>query len=97
MINQNQNVQQLAIFKVEKITKDVPEETLLFCGYADNQEEAIAYMEQVQKQIDYGMESELQGQYIVLPALYFNLTKKIKKSNPITDENGSQKGYKKTR
>jgi hypothetical protein len=89
-----QGIQQLVILKIEKEVTNQSEETILFCGYAGNQEEAIQYMEDVQKEIDFNMRSELQGEYIVVPALYFNLKKRIIKKE--SNENGNQKGHKQT-
>lgn len=65
-----QNVQQLCIFKIEKVHN---EEQLLFCGFADTQEEAIEYMNKVQDKIDVELQNDFEGEYIVIPALYFHL------------------------
>ena len=103
MMDKVSNVRQLAIFKIDKAHSTDVEDTMLFCGYAESQEEALAYMEQVQKEIDYNLQDDLQGEYIVIPALYFNLKKSVdrktkkesikKKSN----ENGSTKRFKEAR
>ena len=98
------NVQQLAIFKIDKAHSTDIEDTMLFCGYADSQEEALSYMEQVQKQIDFNLQDDLQGEYIVIPALYFNLKKTIKKTETKeeslkskSNENGNTKRFKQAR
>jgi hypothetical protein len=103
MIKDVSNVQQLAIFKIDKIHSTDVEDTMLFCGYADSQEEALSYMEQVQKQIDYNLQDELQGEYIVIPALYFNLKKSVDREtkkeslNNKSNENGNTKRFKEAR
>jgi len=97
------NVQQLAIFKIDKAHSTDVEDTMLFCGYADSQEEALSYMEQVQKEIDYNLQEDLQGEYIVIPALYFNLKKSVDRKTKEeslknkSDENGSTKRFKEAR
>ena len=103
MMDKVSNVQQLAIFKIDKIHSSDIEDTMLFCGYADSQEEALSYMEQVQKQIDYNLQEDLQGEYIVIPALYFNLKKSVDRKTKEeslknkSDENGSTKRFKEAR
>lgn len=66
----NQNVQQLAIFKIEKVNK---EEQIIFCGFALNEDEVKVYMEKVQKMIDVDLQNGYEGEYLVLPALYWKL------------------------
>lgn len=68
--------QQLAIFKIDKEKQNSVDETLLFCGYAENSEQVYSYLNQVQKEIDQTMNHDLEGDYIVLPALHFNLKRK---------------------
>jgi hypothetical protein len=103
MMDKVSNVQQLAIFKIDKAHSTDVEDTMLFCGYADSQEEALSYMEQVQKEIDYNLQEDLQGEYIVIPALYFNLKKSVDRKTKEeslknkSDENGSTKRFKEAR
>lgn len=72
-----QGTQQLAIFKIDKHPLKDLDDTLLFCGYAESQEEAMDYMVQVQNEIDNKLQDQLQGEYLVLPALHFSLKKKV--------------------
>ena len=86
--------QQLAIFKIDKLSSKSLDDTLLFCGYANNKDEIMNYFNEVQKQIDVSMNTDLEGEYIVLPALHFKLSRTIQKStNQKTNEYRNQKGY----
>lgn len=69
-------VQQLAIFKIDKDVEGSLDETLLFCGYADGKEEVMSYFNKLKKEVDLTMNYELEGDYIVLPAIHF----KVKRS-----------------
>tara|TARA_Y100000592_G_C5468491_1_gene318045 strand:+ start:1078 stop:1377 length:300 start_codon:yes stop_codon:yes gene_type:complete len=89
--------QQLAIFKIDKLSSKSLDDTLLFCGYANNKDEIMNYFNQVQKEIDVSMNTELEGEYIVLPALHFKLSRTIQKSqNQNTNEYRNQKGHRET-
>jgi len=68
--------QQLAIFKIDKDVEQSLDETLLFCGYADGKDEVMKYFHSLKKQVDSTMNFDLEGDYIVLPALHF----KVKRS-----------------
>lgn len=70
------NNQQLAIFKIDKNSDKNLDETMLFCGYANDKEQVMSYLSQVQNEIDQEFNNELEGDYIVLPALHFKLTRK---------------------
>lgn len=78
MENYNQqSIQQLAIFKIVPVDKQGQEEGLLFCSFANTQEEAVEYLESVQKSIDYECNHTFEGEYLVIPALYFNLKRNV--------------------
>lgn len=86
--------QQLAIFKIDKLSSKSLDDTLLFCGYGKNKDEIMNYFNQVQKEIDVSMNTDLEGEYIVLPALHFKLSRTIEKSqNQNTNEYRNQKGH----
>ena len=68
--------QQLAIFKIDRDAEQSLEETLLFCGYADGKDEVMRYFQSLKKQVDVTMNYDLEGDYIVLPAIHF----KVKRS-----------------
>ena len=70
------NNQQLAIFKIDKSDNRSSDETMLFCGYANNKDEIMNYFNDVQKEIDQAFNKDLEGDYIVLPALHFNIKRK---------------------
>ena len=70
------NNQQLAIFKIDKSNDRNQDETMLFCGYANDKDEIMNYFNEVQKEIDQALNKDLEGDYIVLPALHFNLKRK---------------------
>jgi hypothetical protein len=59
-------MERLAVFKVE-------DDTLVLCGYYDNKEDAIAYMQYVMGEITNKMQRQYAGEYLVLPVLYYNL------------------------
>jgi hypothetical protein len=81
------NNQQLAIFKIDKLSSKSLDDSLLFCGYANNKDELMNYFNQVQKEIDVAMNTDLEGEYIVLPALHFKMTKTVEKSQKHTTTN----------
>lgn len=59
-------MEKLGIFK---IVEDVP----TLCGYYDNKEDALEYLKEVKKMVDYNMQHQLVGEYILVPCLYFNI------------------------
>lgn len=81
------NNQQLAIFKIDKLSSKSLDDSLLFCGYANNKDELINYFNEVQKEIDVAMNTDLEGEYIVLPALHYKLSKTLQKSQKQTTTN----------
>ena len=88
--------QQLAIFKIDKLSSKSIDDTLLFCGYANNKSELMNYFNEVQQEIDVAFNQELEGEYIVLPALHFKLSRKQvnqESQNQNTNEYRNQKGH----
>ena len=59
-------MEKLAVFKIV-------EDTPMICGYFDSKEDAIRYLTEVGKMINHGLQHQLVGEYIVIPALYYNL------------------------
>jgi len=59
-------MEKLAVLKIEG-------DNVLICGFFDSKEMAIQYLTEVKKMIDFSMQTELAGEYIVIPALYYNL------------------------
>lgn len=59
-------MEKLAVFKM---IDEIP----TICGYFDSKEDAIRYLTEVGKMINYKMQHQLAGEYIIIPTLYFNL------------------------
>ncbi len=59
-------MEKLVVLKIE-------DDNVLVCGHFDSKEHAIEYLTAVKKMIDYEVQHNLAGEYIVVPALYFNL------------------------
>lgn len=59
-------MEKLGVFKIEN-------DNMYVCGYFDSKEDAIRYLTEVGKLINYNMQHQLIGEYIILPTLYFNL------------------------
>lgn len=59
-------MEKLIVFKIE-------EDNILVCGHFNSKEHAIEYLTAVKKMIDFEMQHNLAGEYIAVPALYFNL------------------------
>lgn len=59
-------MEKLIVFKIE-------EDNLLVCGDFNSKEHAIEYLTAVKKMIDFEVQHNLAGEYIVVPALYFKL------------------------
>lgn len=89
------NNQQLAIFKIDKLSSKTLDDSLLFCGYAENKDQVYEYFGQVQKEIDVAINTDLEGDYIVLPALHFKMERTLQKSQQetTTNDNRNQKEY----
>lgn len=63
------NVQCLCVFYIDK-------QGMELCGYFTNMEEVMNYFVQAQINIDRKYQYHFEGQYIVVPAIYFNLKRK---------------------
>jgi hypothetical protein len=59
-------MERLAVLKIEG-------DNVLICGFFDSKEMAIQYLTEVKKMIDFEVQHNLAGEYIAVPALYFNL------------------------
>tara|TARA_Y100000385_G_C13029152_1_gene609913 strand:+ start:173 stop:376 length:204 start_codon:yes stop_codon:yes gene_type:complete len=59
-------MQKLGVFKM------IDDEPVL-CGYFDNQEGAIQYLEEISTMINQGCQTNLIGEYVVIPMLYYEL------------------------
>jgi len=75
-MSKNQNIKQLAIFKIDKVIDNSEDEAMLFCSFANNEQEVINYMETIQKEVDFKMQTQYEGEYLVLPSIYFNIKKR---------------------
>tara|TARA_Y100000389_G_scaffold154491_1_gene155013 strand:+ start:348 stop:551 length:204 start_codon:yes stop_codon:yes gene_type:complete len=59
-------MQKLGVFKM------IDDEPVL-CGYFDNQEGATQYLEEISTMINQGCQTNLIGEYVVIPMLYYEL------------------------
>mgnify|MGYP003635965621 CR=1 FL=1 len=59
-------MEKLAVFKIGL-------ENLVYCASFTNKEDAIKYLEYVKGLIDKDLQTQLQGEYIIVPSIYFNL------------------------
>jgi hypothetical protein len=59
-------MEKLAVFKMI-------EDTPVLCGYFNSKEDAIQYLTEVGKLINFKMQHQLVGEYICTPVLHFNL------------------------
>lgn len=64
-------MQRLGVFK---IIEDEP----VLCGYFDNQEGVNAYLEEISTMINQGCQTNLIGEYVVIPMLYYELNTIVK-------------------
>lgn len=64
-------MQKLGVFKIEG-------DNILYCGIFNTQEEAQEYLTEVKKLIDNAFNTQLVGEYIIIPMLYFNIVQTIK-------------------
>lgn len=65
-------MEKLIVFKIE-------DDNILVCGHFGSKEHAVEYLTAVKKMIDFEMQHNLAGEYIVVPALYFNLQVEVPK------------------
>ena len=59
-------MEKLVVLKIEG-------DSMLVCGFFDSKEHAVQYLTAVKKMIDFEVQHNLAGEYVVVPALYFNL------------------------
>jgi hypothetical protein len=59
-------MEKLVVLKIEG-------DNLLVCGYFDSKEHTVEYLTAVKKMIDNEFQNNLAGEYIAIPALYYNL------------------------
>lgn len=59
-------MQKLGVFKM------IDDEPIL-CGYFDNNEDVQEYLKEISKMINTDMQTNLIGEYVVIPMLYFEL------------------------
>jgi hypothetical protein len=64
------NVKTLGVFKV------MGDDSLVLCGYYEDMEAVLRYFKEVKVAIDHSMQFNLEGDYLVLPVVYFNLKRK---------------------
>tara|TARA_R100001086_G_C11636438_1_gene203232 strand:- start:24 stop:278 length:255 start_codon:yes stop_codon:yes gene_type:complete len=64
--SQNKPMQRLVLFKII-------DDKLEFVGYFDGQEMIAEYLSQIQDMIDKQFRTNLKGQYLALPALFYEL------------------------
>lgn len=64
------NVKTLGVFKV------MSDDSLVLCGYYEDMEAVLRYFKEVKVAIDRSMQFNLEGDYLVLPVVYFNLKRK---------------------
>lgn len=48
-------------------------DSMLVCGFFNSKEHAVEYLTAVKQMIDFEVQHNLAGEYVVVPALYFNL------------------------
>lgn len=63
------NLQKIALFKVHN-------DKLELCGYFNNTEGITEYLTKVKEMIDTDFQHQLQGEYLAIPSLYFNIKRK---------------------
>jgi len=66
-------MEKLAVFKVIDFVPNGG--GLECCGFFNCKEDAIAYLMEVKKIIDTNFQNNYAGEYIIIPTLYFNITK----------------------
>ena len=59
-------MEKLAVFKIDG-------EQLIFCATFSSKDEALKYLEYVRNLIDDKLQSQLKGEYIIMPTIHFNL------------------------
>lgn len=65
-------MEKLAVFKV------MEDERLELCGFFNSKEDAMEYLAYVKNEVMNAMQDSLQGEYICIPTLYFNIKKDVK-------------------
>jgi hypothetical protein len=63
-------MQKLSLFKLVKSRRH---EFLEFCGFFNNNEEVVQYLEEIQGMIEKKFQHQLEGEYVVLPSFYYNI------------------------
>ena len=63
-------MEKIACFKI------MEDERMELCGFYNSREDAIEYLTYVQQEIDKSFQFALEGQYVFLPALYFDIKRK---------------------
>ncbi len=53
------------------------DDTLELCGYYNDMDGVDEYFKQVQKHIDHSQQTELEGDYLVIPTLYYKLKRTV--------------------
>tara|TARA_R110001606_G_scaffold374741_4_gene532688 strand:- start:604 stop:804 length:201 start_codon:yes stop_codon:yes gene_type:complete len=64
-------MEKLGVFKIDG-------DSILFCGCFNTQAEATEYLTEVKKLIDDSFNTQLVGEYIIMPMLHFNIVQTIK-------------------
>ena len=59
-------MEKLAVFKIDG-------EKIIFCATFSTKKEAIDYLEYVRNLIDDKLQSQLKGEYIIVPTIHFKL------------------------
>jgi hypothetical protein len=59
-------MEQLGVFKII-------DDEMVLCGYYDNKDDAVAYLKEIGRLINEQMQTNLSGEYVILPMLYFEL------------------------
>lgn len=59
-------MEKLAVFKIVG-------DNIECCGFFTNKEDAIGYLAEVKRIIDNTLQNNYAGEYIILPALYFDI------------------------
>ena len=62
-------LQKLALYKVV-------EDKLELCGFFNTPEEVQEYLLKIREMIDDQFQHQLQGEYVAIPSLYYNLVRK---------------------
>ena len=52
------------------------DDSLVFCGYFDTEEQIKEYLEEIKKMIDDKMQHQLTGEYLAIPSIMYKLDRK---------------------